>query len=121
MRMCLIPFQPSSLGRHMCITRAVPLQHSQKGKLTMLPVYAYGHDFGNAETCGVLFDRGIQRALTVPSATSLGRLYDLVQMRSALSESYASNSPEALKRGEYVLEYNGNELFVGNLALKQSR
>ena len=87
----------------------------------MHPIYAYGHDFGNAETGGVLFDRGIQRAITIPSATALGSLHDLIQMRSALSESYAGNSPETLKRGEYVLEYNGNELFVGNLALKQSR
>ncbi len=87
----------------------------------MHPIYAYGHDFGNAETGGVLFDRGIQRAITIPSATALGSLHDLIQMRSALSESYAGNYPETLKRGEYVLEYNGNELFVGNLALKQSR
>ncbi len=87
----------------------------------MLPVYAYGHDFGNAETCGVLFDRGIQRAITLPSATALGSLHDLAQKRSAISDSYTDSLTEALKKGEYVLEYNGGELFLGELALKQSR
>jgi plasmid segregation protein ParM len=87
----------------------------------MLPVYTYGHDFGNAETCGVLFDRGIQRAITLPSATALGSLYDLAQKRSAISDSYTDSLTEALKKGEYVLEYNGGELYLGELALKQSR
>ncbi len=88
----------------------------------MLPVYAYGHDFGNAETGGVLFDcNNGQRAITLPSATALGSLHDLAEMRSALSESYAGVPTSALKKGEYVLEINGSELFLGNLALKQAR
>jgi plasmid segregation protein ParM len=86
----------------------------------MLPTYPYGHDFGNSETCGVLFDRGMQRSITLLSATAPGSLHDLMQKRSAMSESYAT-AIEALKRGEYVLEHNGNELFLGDLALKQSK
>lgn len=86
----------------------------------MLPTYAYGHDFGNSETCGVLFDRGMQCSITLPSATALGSLYDLLQKRSAMSESYSSTA-DALKSGEYVLEHDGNELFLGDLALKQSK
>lgn len=87
----------------------------------MLPIYAYGHDYGNAETGGVVFDRnGAQRAISLPSAMALGSLHDLAQKRSALSESYA-NPADALKKGEHVLEYDGNELFLGDLALKQSR
>ena len=80
----------------------------------MLPVYAYGHDFGNAETGGALFDyNNGQRAITLPSATALGSLHDLAEMRSALSESYAGIPTSALKKGEYVLEFNGSEWFVG--------
>jgi len=87
----------------------------------MLPMYVYGHDFGNAETCGVLFDHGVQRATTLPSATALGSLHDLAQKRSMLSEKEVSNPAEVLNKGEYVLEYNGIEQFLGDLALKQAR
>lgn len=88
----------------------------------MLPIYAYGHDFGNAETGGVLFDGNHgQRAITLPSATALGSLRDLAELRSALGESDTHSLTDALQQGEYVLEFNGSELFVGNLALKQAR
>jgi plasmid segregation protein ParM len=88
----------------------------------MMPVYAYGHDYGNAETGGVLFDRTMmQHALTLPSATALGSLYELAGMRSALGESFTDRPAAALQKGEYVLESNGDEWFVGELALKQTR
>lgn len=88
----------------------------------MIPVYAYGHDHGNAETGGVLFDRAmVQHAGTLPSVTALGSLRDLAAMRSALSESFTDRPTEALRKEEYVLEYNGREWFVGELALKQAR
>lgn len=87
----------------------------------MLSTYAYGHDFGNAETCGVLFEHGIQRAISLPSATALGSLHDLVQVRSALGGNGTGAPAEVIKQGEYVLEHHGNELFVGTLALKHAR
>jgi plasmid segregation protein ParM len=87
----------------------------------MQSVYAYGHDFGNAETAGVLFDRAIQQARSLPSATALGSLRDLAGMRSALSESFTDLPAESLRKDEYVLSYNGGEWFVGELALKQAR
>ena len=86
----------------------------------MLPSYPYGHDFGNSETGGVLFDRGMQRSITLPSATALGSSHDLLQKRSAMSDSY-TGAADALKQGEYILEHEGNELFLGDLALKQSK
>src|SRR6266566_107617 len=88
----------------------------------MIPVYGYGHDHGNAETGGVLFDRALaQRARTLPSATALGSLRDLAEVRSALSESYTDRPTDALRQGEYVLEYNDSEWFLGELVLKQAR
>ncbi|GAC1347748.1 MAG: hypothetical protein NVSMB27_13870 [Ktedonobacteraceae bacterium] len=87
----------------------------------MLPSYSYGHDFGNAETCGVLFERGLQRTIYLPSATALGSLPDLAQKRSVFHDHASDSEADVLKAGEYVLEYNGNELFLGILALKQAR
>jgi hypothetical protein len=88
----------------------------------MIPVYAYGHDHGNAETGGVLFDRAmVQHARTLPSLTALGSLHGLAEMRSALSENFTDRPTEALHQGKYVLEYNGSEWFLGELALKQAR
>jgi len=87
----------------------------------MIPVYAYGHDYGNSETVGVLFDRTMtQRALSLPSATAFGSLRDLAGMRSALGESFADRPADALRKGEYVLEYNGEERFLGELAFTQA-
>jgi len=88
----------------------------------MIPVYAYGHDFGNAETNGVIFERNnTQRALALPSATAPGSLEDLAEVRSGLGESFTDHPTDVLKRGECVLEYNGSEWFVGELALRQAR
>jgi plasmid segregation protein ParM len=87
----------------------------------VLPSYSYGHDFGNAETCGVLFERGIQRTICLPSMTALGSLQELVQKRSVFHHQLADTEADVLTSGEYVLEHAGNELFLGMLALKQAR
>src|SRR5579875_344354 len=100
----------------------------------MIPTYAFGFDFGNAETGAALFDpeNGYVRSLTLPSATAPGRLADLLRTRAGLGLSHFSLSPNApieegrltalsLSSQEYVLECEGNEWFVGELALTQAR
>jgi plasmid segregation protein ParM len=98
----------------------------------MLPTYAFGFDFGNAETGATLFhaEDDHARSLTLPSATSPGRLADLLRTRAGLGlNNLSANSnaaegrpvPLALTSQEYVLEYEGNEWFVGQLALTQAR
>jgi plasmid segregation protein ParM len=98
----------------------------------MLPTYAFGFDFGNAETGATLFhaEDDHARSLTLPSATAPGRLADLLRTRAGLGlNNLSANSnaaegrpaPLALTSQEYVLEYEGNEWFVGQLALTQAR
>jgi plasmid segregation protein ParM len=100
----------------------------------MVPTYAFGFDFGNAETGATLFapDDGSVRSLTLPSATAPGRLADLLRTRAGLGLSHLSLAPNApaeegrltalsLSSQEYVLECEGNEWFVGELALTQAR
>jgi plasmid segregation protein ParM len=95
----------------------------------MLPTYAFGFDFGNAETGATLFhpEDGHLRSLTLPSATAPGRLADLLRTRAGLGLNHLSAPPTAaegrppLSSSEYVLDYEGNEWFVGELALTQAR
>lgn len=75
-----------------------------------MQTYAYGHDFGNAETCGVLINRGRRLSNTVPSVTAQGSLEEL----DKLGVSKSSNDFVFKKRG------SSTELYVGDLALKQA-
>src|SRR5579883_2063831 len=87
---------------------------------TMLPAYAFGFDYGNAETCGYLIENSVKRARVLPSATALGSLSELAEKRSALGDTYA-RPVDALKSDEYVIEIGGSEYFVGALALNDVR
>ena len=89
----------------------------------MLPIFAYGHDYGNAETAGVVIDlaTGAQRALSMSSATALGSLKDLANKLSGFGKTVTGNPADCLASDEHVLEFRDEELFLGNLALKQSR
>lgn len=75
-----------------------------------MPTYAYGHDFGNAETCGVLFARGRKSSRCVVSAIAQGDLEELKKLSFRLGPSH------------FVFKAQGNESeqFVGDLALEQS-
>ncbi len=97
----------------------------------MMPLYCLGFDFGNAETGAVLFEpeRGYSRSVTLPSVTAPGRLSDLIRTRAGLGmDRLLSDRPESsvphalpLSSHEYVLECDGSEWFVGDLALTQAR
>lgn len=91
----------------------------------MIPTYAFGFDFGNAETGATVFDpdSGYLRSVTLPSATAPGRLADLIRTRAGLGLDGLSAERPALPLSpqEYVLEYESNEWFIGQLALTQAR
>ncbi len=96
----------------------------------MIPLYCLGFDFGNAETGAALFEpeRGYSRSVTLPSVTAPGRLSDLIRTRAGLGMDSLSDRPETsvphalpLRSHEYVLECDGSEWFVGDLALTQAR
>jgi plasmid segregation protein ParM len=100
-----------------------------KGKPVIIPHYALGFDFGNAETGAALYDptHGYLRSLALPSATAPGRLADLLRTRAALGEQVgtATGIPARertpLSSNEFVLDVDGSESFVGDLALTQTR
>lgn len=75
-----------------------------------MQTYAYGHDFGNAETCGAMIIRNHKVSKTVPSVTSQGNFAELQRLGVTLEPD------------DYVFKgkTSGTELYVGNLALRQS-
>lgn len=74
-----------------------------------MQTYAYGHDFGNAETCGVVFYNGRRSANSIPSATAQGTLQRLESLGVVLDKK------------DYVFKpTDGPEMYVGQLALSQS-
>jgi hypothetical protein len=75
-----------------------------------MQTFAYGHDFGNAETCGVMFARGRRVSRCVVSAIAQGDLEELKKLSIRLGANH------------FVFKAQGNETeqFVGDLALEQS-
>lgn len=78
--------------------------------------YAYGHDFGNARTCGITYVNGIIRNLTITSALLAGSHKDLAHAavgdlrQSGIIDDYS-----------HMLKLNGKEYFIGNLAIEQAQ
>lgn len=75
-----------------------------------MQTYAYGHDFGNAETCGVMLVRNRKVSRSVPTAIAQGDLDILNKLGVDLGPNH------------FVFRGQGNstEQFVGDLALEQS-
>jgi plasmid segregation protein ParM len=69
----------------------------------------FGFDFGNSETCSVAFIDGVGVARRIPSYTAVGSLDRLHSFGSKLGS------------GDYVYKDADTEVFVGKLALEQSR
>lgn len=86
--------------------------------------YAYGHDFGNTETTGVTQTRNGERTLTLSSALYRGSYDDLMRIVGATSTNDGEIS--ILNPGSHVIKFrdvqdhNERELFIGDLAVKQS-
>lgn len=74
-----------------------------------------GGDFGNSETTVAIRQGSRTRVLTFPSAIGSGALSELLRVRSGAGRE------GALDDGEYALTHDGAGLFVGRLALEQSR
>src|SRR5947209_697068 len=76
-----------------------------------METYSYGHDFGNADTCGVMYYKGRKLSRSVPSATAQGRLSELQGLGITLGKT------------DYVfkdLDSNAGEMYIGEIALTQS-
>lgn len=76
-----------------------------------MQTYSYGHDFGNAETCGVMYYKGQRLSRSIPSATAQGRLSELQGLGINLGKT------------DYVfkdVDGTGGEMYIGDLALTQS-
>lgn len=86
----------------------------------MVPSYAFAFDYGNADTCGVVVENGMKRFQVIPSATGKGSLTSLANKRGAKGDTYERDS-HALEAKELVIQVNGMELYVGDMALKELR
>jgi len=84
--------------------------------MTNYTTYAYGHDFGNAKTCGITYVNGIVRNLTVTSALLTGSHRDLAH--AAIGDLRQSGTIDDYS---HMLKLNGKEYFIGNLAIEQSQ
>jgi hypothetical protein len=85
--------------------------------------YAFGHDFGNSETTGYTQIRAGEKVLTLPSALYRGSYDELMRLVGATSSNDGEIS--ILNAQSHTLNFrdqqaNARELFVGELAVKQS-
>lgn len=86
----------------------------------MYPTFVFGFDGGNTDTCGCLIDRqGNTRTKVMSSMLAFGSVANLANKRSGLGDNY-EHPTDALRSGELVIEYQGSEYFIGDLALQQS-
>ncbi len=66
-----------------------------------LPTYAYGHDFGNSDTNGVLIGNGWHQERQIPSVFAPGSWSDVEN----IAKSAGKTVSEYLQFGHYVLKY----------------
>ena|SRR5947209_5680074 len=78
--------------------------------------YPYGHDYGNSKTCGIANIGGATCELSMPSTLAEGSLEDL---QSKLAEDNLRQLGIFNERS-HIISVNGNEFFVGDLAIEQS-
>ncbi len=79
--------------------------------------YAYGHDYGNSITCGVVWINNQQVALTMPSALTSGS-YEALQTK--ISSSSSVNLAGILNQRAHTVKVKGKSFYAGNLAIEQS-
>lgn len=78
--------------------------------------YAYGHDFGNARTCGMTYINGSLCNLTIPSCLLIGSHKSL--MHAVVGDLRQSG---IIDDCSHMLKLNGKEYFIGNLAIEQAQ
>ena len=66
-----------------------------------LKTFAYGHDFGNSETCGVLIGHGYHQNRQIPSVFAPGTWREVETMAASAGRSVR----EYVQFGHYVLSY----------------
>jgi hypothetical protein len=76
---------------------------------TTLKTFAYGHDFGNSETNGMLFGHGWHQERQIPSVFAPGTWREV----ETFAGSMGKNVQDYLQYGHYVLSYvNERDQFV---------
>lgn len=78
--------------------------------------YPYGHDYGNSKTCGIAHIGGATCELSLPSALAEGSYEEL-------SDKISDGNLKQLgiiNEHAHIIRVNGNELYVGDLAIEQS-
>jgi hypothetical protein len=78
--------------------------------------YPYGHDYGNSKTCGITYIAGNLRELTMPSTLYEGSREEL----EAMSTNGDLRQIGAVHDTAHIIAVNGNEFYVGDLAIEQA-
>src|SRR2546429_6743242 len=78
------------------------LPRTQKEASMMFDTFAYGHDFGNSETSGVVIGRSSRAERCIPSVTSHGSWQQVELTATGAGKSVK----ELLAANHYVLSYN---------------
>lgn len=73
-----------------------------------LPTFAYGHDFGNSETCGMLIGQGWHQERQIPSVFAPGSWREVENFASSLGKTVN----EYMQYGHYVLEYQNDKEYT---------
>lgn len=93
-----------------------------------IKAYAYGHDFGNSETCGVaLLGRANAQKTMIPSVWAHGTWSEIEETAGSMggdARSYMQDGHFHLryagKKGELIDEYFGQKVFDDRLAVSES-
>jgi len=66
-----------------------------------IKVFAYGHDFGNSETCGVMSGNGYHQKRQIPSVFAPGTWREV----ETLAASAGKSTSQYVQFGHYILDY----------------
>jgi hypothetical protein len=83
----------------------------------MYKTYAYGHDYGHSNTCGIAIINGETRMHLMPSALLKGTYEKFAQSMSA--DSY-SNTQAVLRDRKHIVSFLDESFYVGDLAFQHS-
>lgn len=84
-----------------------------------MKTYAVGHDFGNSLTKSLVYiGEDKFRAMTIPSAIADANLADMVRLRRGINYT-GSTLKSILLDGEYTIEYDNKQYYVGQLAIRE--
>lgn len=92
---------------------------THSGGIQAMRTYAAGQDFGNSLTKSIVYVAEDKfRTMTIPSAIADADFTNMVRLRRGINYN-GSTLKSILLDGEYAVEYDGKQYYVGQLAIRE--